>query len=69
MKDTFKGFYTLYSMVIKSDKYNHHYLYSCRYRFYPTHKLLEIFENDPQKRMNFSTEALESVIHTWKEVA
>lgn len=49
MKDNCSGLYhhTLYITVIKSEKYNHRYLYSCRYRFYPTDKLLEIFENDP----------------------
>ena len=38
---------TMYIIVIKSEKNNHEYIYSCRYVFYPSDKVLENCENDP----------------------
>ena len=33
--------------TMKQKKNNHEYIYSCRYVFYPSDKVLEKFENDP----------------------
>ena len=38
----------MYIIVIKSEKKNNHeYIYSCRYVFQPSDKVLEKFVNDP----------------------
>ena len=37
----------MYIIVIKSEKKNHEYIYSRRYVFYPSDKVLEKFENYP----------------------
>ena len=38
---------TMYIIVIKSEKNKHECIYSCRYVFYPSNKVLENFENYP----------------------
>ena len=37
----------MYIIVIKSEEKNHEYIYSCRYVFYSSKKVLENLENDP----------------------